>query len=517
MIRTTLASLVTLALIVAPGGAQCFVASDYPVQGSPGLVGAAVAIEGDLALVGAPLNGPEATVEAYQRIGGVWTHTQTIPAFDTFIEGFNGFGRTIALEGGLAAIGAPDWGPDRTGALGIYRHDGALWQLEGTFTGPFANEANTNLGISLAIEGERVFAGSLLGGGLMGFPLPQPGRVRIFERVNGTWQLDSIIFDESANVYTGFGFEIDVEGDRLAVGSLSFNTVDPNNPGVLLPGVGRVEVFSNLDGTPVRQVILPDVLQSNGFFGLDVELAEGRLFATGNGQIFVFEEIGGVWTQLAKFGHAGVLSVADGRVYSAARVGGVFGVYVYEESGAGWGEVAYTELGSEPFPATYELAADAGALVVGDPRDDTFGVNAGAVFFYDTASVGQTFIACDPTVSVAAADATTFDVRVTPQHAGRNYIVVGSLTGTTPSTPVQGVQIPLVPDFYFAFTATSPNTPLLQNSAGVLDAHGQAQTTFQLPANLPPAAVGVIVYHAAVVLDGGPLVATNAASIELVP
>ena len=100
---------------------------------------------------------------------------------------------------------------------------------------------------------------------------------------------------------------------------------------------------------------------------------------------------------------------------------------------------------------------------------------------------------------------------------GRFYIVLGSLTGTTPGLNLGGgVELPLIIDPYFSLTLTNPNQPPLGNSFGNLDALGQATTTFTLPAGSNPNLAGFTFSHASLLLS--PIdCASNPVSLLMLP
>ena len=97
------------------------------------------------------------------------------------------------------------------------------------------------------------------------------------------------------------------------------------------------------------------------------------------------------------------------------------------------------------------------------------------------------------------------------------YVLLGSLSGTTPGIPIGLLVLPLNPDAYLTFTLTSPNTPPLGNSLGLLDAFGEAAASFTIPPGSSPALAGLTLHHAYVVF--GPMVvfASNPVPLRLVP
>jgi hypothetical protein len=123
---------------VAPGGAHIF-RDDWTLEQSlPGKVddhsfGGAVAIDGDLAVVGTWLDD---IVRPYHFTGVSWV------AETTLMNGENSrFGQTLDLRGGLLAIG------DETGdSVSIYRREGNLWVFEDKVAVPGP------IGVALALD-----------------------------------------------------------------------------------------------------------------------------------------------------------------------------------------------------------------------------------------------------------------------------------------------------------------------------------------------------------------------------
>ena len=87
----------------------------------------------------------------------------------------------------------------------------------------------------------------------------------------------------------------------------------------------------------------------------------------------------------------------------------------------------------------------------------------------------------------------------TSQLAHQGYLLFGSLSGSFPGMTFAGWTIPLNPDGYTIHTLTSPSTPPLLQSAGILSAQGIAQASVVFPPGLL-ALDGLVLTHAYVVL-----------------
>jgi cytochrome c peroxidase len=106
-----------------------------------------------------------------------------------------------------------------------------------------------------------------------------------------------------------------------------------------------------------------------------------------------------------------------------------------------------------------------------------------------------------------------------PAHAGRSYMLLGSISGSLPGTDLGGgIWLPLNQDVYYAITFSSPTTTLV-NSVGTLDQNGLAMVEFSLPSGLSPNLAGIVGTHAYAVLNnqGQVISVSNAVSVALVP
>lgn len=124
-----------------------------------------------------------------------------------------------------------------------------------------------------------------------------------------------------------------------------------------------------------------------------------------------------------------------------------------------------------------------------------------------------------PTASIAALGTQNLLLNAGVGFAGELYLALGSLSGWAPGTNYGGVNVPLNSDAYLALLLNNPNQVPLLNSFGTLDGAGQATITFQVPPPANPAWAGIVLHHAAVVLNAGLTVdlATNPVAVTLVP
>ena len=99
-------------------------------------------------------------------------------------------------------------------------------------------------------------------------------------------------------------------------------------------------------------------------------------------------------------------------------------------------------------------------------------------------------------------------------NAGRSYVILGSVTGTTPGFVIQGVPVPLQLDSFSVAVASLLNTPVFADFAGITNPTGGAVGILRVPP-LTAACVGLEFYFASALV--APLTAaSNAVKITIV-
>ena len=201
--------------------------------------GASVAISGTTMLVGAPNDDDRApqsgAVYVFDLASGSWFEAQKLLASDQDSDpGF--FGWSVAIDGNVAVIGAidnRDLTGVRAGAAYVFRRNGGVWTEEQKLT-PSDAGVDQDFGWSVSVSGDVV---------LIGAPrndhssLINPGAAYVFrfDSVSGVWTEEQKLTASDAAQSDEFGFSVGVDGSFVMVGS-HFN--DEN-----APGSGSVYVF----------------------------------------------------------------------------------------------------------------------------------------------------------------------------------------------------------------------------------------------------------------------------------
>ncbi|MEW6072550.1 MAG: hypothetical protein AB1726_08160 [Planctomycetota bacterium] len=120
-------------------------------------------------------------------------------------------------------------------------------------------------------------------------------------------------------------------------------------------------------------------------------------------------------------------------------------------------------------------------------------------------------------LSAATGGTADFALAAGPTHANRLYLLLGSLTGTGPGTPLPGTSavLPLNWDFFTDASLQGSYGPPFAGFLGVLDANGAAAATFALPA-LPPAADYLSIHFAYLLPAVPPRLVSNAVAVRIV-
>lgn len=118
------------------------------------------------------------------------------------VQSFDQFGKSVAMSGDRAVIGAPS--NQRSGYVQVFRREGAIWMAEGTplVLGP------VRYGHAVAMDGDRIAASEISGNGV----------VQIYERVDGAWVATTQLAPTDLESDDEFGYAIALGGPDAIVG-----------------------------------------------------------------------------------------------------------------------------------------------------------------------------------------------------------------------------------------------------------------------------------------------------------
>ncbi len=210
------------------------VAKLSPGPGGSGF-GRAVAISGDTALVGAPdRSGGRGAVYVFQRAGSTWSAVATLegdgteqsPAADTgeMMERPEAFGAALAVDGDWALIGAPGAPADlflgnmfssgnASGSAYMFEHAGNEWSRADKLTDP-DTATSTMFGASVALRGDEAAIGAEAADNFS-------GAVHVYRRAGdeNNWSSVGRIAAFDARPRSNFGASIAWGDDELLIGA----------------------------------------------------------------------------------------------------------------------------------------------------------------------------------------------------------------------------------------------------------------------------------------------------------
>jgi hypothetical protein len=419
--------------------------------------GECVDLDGNTALVGAYV---ARAAYVFEEQAGVWTQTAKLQALD----GTEEFGLVTALDGDTVVVGASrdDQLAMDAGAAYVFQRGPGGWVQTQKL---FASDGKTGdqLGVSLAIEGDRLFVGALSGDGAV----VDSGTVYVFERSAGSWSEVQKLSAPDVKLGDQFGsyYGVALDGDRALIGARRTDEACPLNPNCMS---GSAYVFERLGGSWVQTAKLnAPTPQAFAVFGCSVALDGERALI-------------GSWTDGAS---------QQGRAY------------VYDKSAFGWllrgvldapDAQAYDQFG--------QVALDGDLAVVSASREDGLSENEGAVYTFSVLEQGcPSLLGVPEAISLAVGGTQKLLLDAGPGQAFAVFAALGSLSGTSPGVVVDGLLLPLQIDSYLQLTL-SGGGPLL-GSPGYLDGGGRAQATVAIPAGSAAALAGVTAHHAFLTLD----------------
>lgn len=264
--------------------------------------GTAVAMEGDSVVVGSPLDnnggGSDAgSAYVYLRSGTSWSQQAKLLANDPAAN--DQFGTAVAIFGDRAIIGVPlddnGAGVD-AGAAYVYVRSGTTWTLEQKLLHDPA-ATNDRFGTAVAIHGDYAVIGAPNDDDPSGI---DAGSAFIFKRDGSNWTQTDKLLAADLQASDFFGAAVSIRGDYAAVGA----------PGEDADGAeaGAAYIFHRDGELWPEQIKLTASDGTAGFdFGEAVAITEDHaligakdasVFGVGSGSAYLFIRGGTDWTEL---------------------------------------------------------------------------------------------------------------------------------------------------------------------------------------------------------------------------
>lgn len=237
--------------LVAPDGA----AGDW--------FGFAVSIDGDTALVGAPMDDDAGSASGaayvFTRTGGVWSMQQKLAASDGGAG--DQFGASVVVQGDTAVVGAPfeDAGGMDAGAAYTFVRSGGVWTQQAKLTTSDASGGD-KFGVSVALDGEAAVIGARRGDGLGS----DASGAYAFARDGSMWEEQSLLLIDRDGAIIETDIRVALSGDKALVSAFEASGSVS----------GSVWIFRRVDDSWLRQgVIRPADGIKDDRFGVAVAMS----------------------------------------------------------------------------------------------------------------------------------------------------------------------------------------------------------------------------------------------------
>jgi len=318
-------------------------------------------------------------VYVFTRTNGEWSQQAYLKAANTDAHNGHGFGYSLALEGDTLAVG--DYADascatgingdpnsdclEPTGAAYVFVRTDGVWTQQAYFkratripNGPLG------FGLSVAVNGNTLAVGST----------PD---VNVYSRNNGTWTQEAVIQGSTAEIGFGFGHNMALSADTLALAATDVNIGVPT----------AVYVFTRSAGTWSQQAhhLQGSNTESGDSFGSSLALQGDTLAVSAEDEDSCATGING--------NQADNSCSRAGAVYVFNRNTGVWGQQAYVKASNTDAEDAFGGVGTDNY-GMRTVALSNGTLAIGAFREsscssgingnqmDNNCVDAGAVYVY---------------------------------------------------------------------------------------------------------------------------------------
>lgn len=313
-----------------------------------GWFGNCVAVEGTVAVAGAPWGGDTAgCAYIYRYEDGAWAEETKLVASDGAAN--DRFGNAVAISGDLVAIGAcgdEDHG-EYSGSAYVYRFDGETW-IEETKLQLADGEPFDYFGDSVAVSGGLMLVGARGPSGVG----ERPGSAYIYRYDGETWLQEASLSGDGGETRDYFGYSVAIGDDLAAVGAVWENDNGEKS------GAVYAYRFDGSEWNEEAKLLAADGAAGD-WFGSSVSISGDVLLvgaswedndATDAGSAYVYRHDGSAWFQEAKLGafdgaaedlFGSSLAIDGDLVVISAPGDNDMGdnsgsAYIYRHDGSGW-------------------------------------------------------------------------------------------------------------------------------------------------------------------------------------
>ena len=374
------------------------------------LFGYSVAIDGDYAIVGAPLQSGFGTNNAgaayiFHFDGVNWVYEDKLyPPWGGSLG--DQFGYSVDIEGDRAIVGARNtehYGYSQVGSAYVFARSGTDWNLIGTLY-PSDGQQGDQFGNKVGISGNYAIVAAAKDSDYGN----KSGAAYIFEYHYGSWVEEVKLHASDADAGDAFGSDVAISGDHAVVGA-------PANMGVEYLQSGAVYIFhrSHYYGWGQVERLTHSDAEIFDHLGASVDI-EGDYVIAGapfandkTGKAYIFARSGYDWYE------QDILEPSDGAPHDkfGTSVGITLGraavgsylddddgpesgsMYVFEQAGVSWSEFAkYTAsdaAAGDWFGHSVDI--DGSYSIAGAQNQDVVNTDAGAAYIYGPAMMADCY------------------------------------------------------------------------------------------------------------------------------
>ena len=308
------------------------------------------------------------------------------------------FGLAVAIQGNVAVVGAPWDSPlgFATGAAYVFEKTTSGWQLQQKLTADDSPSFRL-FGASVAIDGDRIVVGAYgdQDGGNFA------GAAYVFVRSGSTWVQEQKLTGSENSIADAFGFSVAIEGDTIVCGAFGNSDASQTE-------VGSAYVFRRTpNGWVEQQELTASDAAPAMRFALSVSISNNTIVVGGDGNsalgsytgaIYIFTFDGSNWTEQQKL-HAqdasegssfGYHVAISGDTIVAGAPGDIVGTlmhgaaYVFSRKTNGWSQdrklVGKDTNAFDGFG--WRVAVNADTIVVASFNDSELAFNGGSAYVY---------------------------------------------------------------------------------------------------------------------------------------
>ncbi|MFH1745891.1 MAG: hypothetical protein ABIG44_02490 [Planctomycetota bacterium] len=258
--------------------------------------GRSVAIAGDVAVIGAPGHAGgsvrSGSASVFRRDGDGWIEEAQLT--DVEAKPYDYFGIAVAVSGDVVVIGAPgsDDAGERSGAVSVYRHDSGNWIEQAHLTAPDAAPGD-EFGRSVAVNNDVIVVGARYSDAHG----EDSGAAYIYHYDQGDWLIHTILAAPYPDAGDQYGCAVAVDGDVAVIGARFAEGGDKRS------GAAYIYRYDTFDWSLEATLTAPDAAPDDAF-GCAVDIADDVVLigaygedegGTDRGAAYVFIDDGQDW------------------------------------------------------------------------------------------------------------------------------------------------------------------------------------------------------------------------------